>query len=432
MIRQSGGLSGEPYGWASASAVALATGMLMTAPACAQTSQGQTQELVRTMAGEIEHEPNGRVMQFGGIALYPSARVDLGYDDNVTMSPEAEISSVFTVLRPRIGLVHQTGGDRYALTYFGDLKRYRDSPADDVENHSLELAGNNVFTARNSLSWRAEITDGYDARGTTDRYEELQVLPLEPDHYRFKRAGATYAYGAQDAQGRIEADFGLSSKRYLNNRDTTRTADVDRRELALRFNYRVMPKTSLVFEVTDAQSDYTALDAGLDSSERRYLVGANWAATAATSGRVRVGRHVRDYDGWRKDYSGLGWEVSIDWRPLSYSGFNLVTARQTNDPASSLTDTNYLLSTSVSLQWTHEWSSRWSSVVELGREKAEYDEVTDLAREDEIDHFRIGVFYDLRRWMSAGLEYSSKRRDSNDSRYDYERKITGLVLQMKF
>ncbi len=67
---------------------------------------------------------------------------------------------------------------------------------------------------------------------------------------------ARTAMGQKVRKGRLEFDAFQNSKQYQNNRDSTRTADVDSRELGFRFLYRVMPKTQLVFDVRDTNFDY--------------------------------------------------------------------------------------------------------------------------------------------------------------------------------
>lgn len=375
---------------------------------------------------------DGSPLKVGGVMVYPSLGLRMGYDDNVTLAARDEIGSSFTSIRPGLAAEYADGGDRYALSYLGDFVRYQDSPEDDADNHTLRLEGSNVFTARNALNWQVTITDGFDSRGSTDRYDELDTVPAEPDHYRLNRAGGTYAYGAEGAMGRVELDAFVSNKRYLNNRDTTRTADVDQREVALRFFYRLMPKTSLVLEAGNTESDYTASGTGLDSSERRYMLGANWSATAATTGRLRFGQHTRDYKGDRDDYKGLGWEAEIDWKPRSYSTFTFSTGRRTSDPAASLTSTNFVLSTSYGLSWRHEWSGQLHTRARYEHDRAEYDKRAGRGRTDGIDTWTVGVYYDFRRWMSTGLEHTHKRRDSNDPRYDYVQRETNVVLDLKF
>ena len=207
---------------------------------------------------------------------------------------------------------------------------------------------------------------------------------------------------------------------------------MDSRELGFRFLYRIMPKTQLVFELRDANYDYRAANSGLDSTERRYLIGANWTATAATSGSLRVGRTVRDYREFRSGFSGLSWEAAINWKPLTYSRFDFTTSRGVTDPVSSLIQTNYVLTTAYGVKWTHDWKSHLRSELGWSQLRSDYDETGATQRKDRVNIYQFGVYYDFRRWMSLGLEFNQGRRDSNDPDFDYVQQRTMAVAEVKF
>lgn len=374
----------------------------------------------------------GNPLKFGSVVFYPSAALRLGYDDNVTMAASKPTSSPTRVLNTGLVADYQQQADRYTLAYNGSFFRYQSSPIDDIENHLLALRGANFVNARHALSWLLTYQDGYDPRGSTDRYRTGDGVlrdEREPDHFTRRRLGGTYSYGAEGARGRIELDAFQSAKHYRNNRESTYAADVDARELGFRFLYRVMPKTQLVFEVRDVNYDYLAANAGLDSTERRYLVGANWTATAATAGTFRVGRMDRDYREFRSDYSGLTWEAAINWKPLTYSRFDFTAMRSVTDTASTLVDTNYVLNNAVGVKWTHEWKTYLRSSLSWNHLRSDYDdEKSPNPRSDKVNIYLFGVYYDFRRWMSLGLEYSHGRRDSTDPAYDYLRQKAMAVV----
>lgn len=377
---------------------------------------------------------HGNPLKFGSVVFYPSAALRFGHDDNITLAPRNPTGSTTRVLRAGLLADYEQDGDRYLLGYDGTYNRYQSSSIDNVDNHQLTLQGNNFFTARHALSWQAIYQDGHDQRGSTDRDRVGGTVSAdrEPDHFTQWRIGGTYRYGAEGARGRIEVDAFQNAKQYRNNRDSTRTADVDSRELGFRFLYRIMPKTQLVFELRDANYDYRAANSGLDSTERRYLIGANWTATAATSGSLRVGRTVRDYREFRSGFSGLSWEAAINWKPLTYSRFDFTTSRGVTDPVSSLIQTNYVLTTAYGVKWTHDWKSHLRSELGWSQLRSDYDETGATQRKDRVNIYQFGVYYDFGRWMNLGLEFNQGRRDSNDPDFDYVQQRTMAVAEVKF
>lgn len=375
-------------------------------------------------------------LKFGSVVFYPSTALRLGYDDNVTMAASNPVRSSTRVLNAGLVADYQQQADRYTLAYNGSFIHYQSSPLDDIDNHLLALRGANFLDARHALNWLLTYEDGYDPRGSTDRHRSGDAALLaqrEPDHFTRQRLGGTYRYGAEGARGSIELDAFQSAKHYRNNRDKTLTADVDSRELGFRFLYRVMPKTQLVLELRDANYDYLSENAGLDSTERCYLIGANWTATAATTGSFRVGRMAHDYREFRSDYSGLTWEAAINWKPLTYSRFDFTAMRSVSDPVSTLVDTNFVLTSAVGVKWTHEWKYYLRSTLSWNYLLSDYDDQKSAnPRKDKVNMYHAGVYYDFRRWMSLGLEFSHGRRDSNYPAYDYLRQKSMAVLEVKF
>lgn len=398
------------------------------------TAIGQPASSAATPADNGEGSVQGNPLKFGSVIFHPTVALRHGYDDNITLAPRNTVSSTVQALRVGLLADYKQQGDRYQLGYDGTYNRYLSSPIDDIYNQQIDLQGNNFLNSRHALRWMAIYRDAYDPRGSTDRDRVggTVVSNRAPDHYAQRRIGGTYSYGVEGSQGRLEFDAFQNSKQYQNNRDSTRTADVDSRELGFRFLYRVMPKTQLVFDVRDTNFDYRAADARLDSTERKYLIGANWSATAATSGSVRVGQTVREYRDFRSGFSGFSWEAAINWKPFTYSRFDFNTSRSVVDPVSSQTYTNYVLATVYGVKWTHDWTSYVHTSFAWNHLASDYDETTSTPRRDKVNNYLAGVYYDFRRWISLGLEYSESRRDSNDSNFVYDRQRTMALIEAKF
>jgi len=375
-------------------------------------------------------EEGGRPLRFGNVNVFPMAELRWGHDDNITQAPDTKdqpaLASDIWVLNAGLTADLEHKGDRYSLQYLGAYTRYTASSLDNIDSHTLRLQGANVLNVRNAVRWEAGLVDSFDPRGSTDATMAVQA----PSHYQTYRMGGTYAYGAEGAKGRIEADAFFSTKEYKNNRETMVTADVDSTELNGRFYWRVMPKTSAVFELRYADYDYVAANAGLDSSGLQWLVGANWSATAATSGRFRIGHTSRRYDS-RADFSGSSWEGAVTWKPLTYSTFTFTTGRAISDTSSGPTGTvgDYVLGTTQGLSWTHEWRSNLRSEMSWNHTKSEY---AGVGRLDKLDVYKAGLYYDFRRWMNAGVELNYSERRSSEPNYTFDRLQSLAVVRAKF
>lgn len=394
-------------------------------PLVAAAQQGLVFSPNATASEDGRHE-----LKFGSVTVVPKAALRLGRDDNLTQAPgtpaQPVVSSAFWLADVGVTADLAYKGDRYSLEYLGAFTRYTSSSTDNTEVHNLQLQGVNVLTTRNAVRWQAGLVDGYDPRGSTD----ATTAVLVPSHFRTYRAGGTYSFGAAGAKGRLEGDAFFSTKEYLNNRAVMATADVDTTEVNGRFFWRVMPKTSAVLDVRFADFDYVAANAGLDSTSLQLLVGANWDATAATSGSFRVGHTSRRYDE-RDDFSGLSWEAGVTWKPLTYSSWTLTTGRNVTDTNSGATATvgDYVLATQFGVNWAHLWRPNLRTELAWTHVKSDY---RGILRLDKQDNLKAGVYYGFRSWLSAGFEVSQTDRRSTLPEFNFKRLQTMAVLRSDF
>jgi len=363
----------------------------------------------------------GRPLRFeNGIFVYPSATLAVGHNDNVGGDSTNEQSSKIVVLRPEVLAELKRRGDRYTLSYSGNYGHYTSSSDDDFNHHDIWLAGDNYFTTRARLGWGVGYQWRTDARGSTDRAGGND----EPDKWRAPVARLRAIYGAPGAIGRLELESSWMQKRYTNNRLSTRGSDVDISMLAGRFFYRVMPKTSLVFEARNTWSDYVLTTSTNDNSYLKLLVGARWEMTAKTTGDIRVGRAYKNYDSsTRRDPRAGTWEAGIEWSPLTYSVFRLETGQDISD---STGVGNFTESRSHNLIWNHNWASYITSSVNAGLVKTDYDGV---ARNDTTKNYGVSFFRELGYNYRAGVNWSRTKRDSTQNNLDFKRDVFMLTLE---
>lgn len=361
----------------------------------------------------------------GGIEFYAGLTSYFGYDDNVTLAnPGSARSSDYLSLRPQVSAQSRYGGDSYALTYQGDLRRYPAFDANGTNAHNLSLNVLNIFTTRASLTWAASYADVEDPLGSTDRSTSGNT----PDHHRDLSLTGTFGYGAQDARGRVEVDVGVGSKRFLNNHATTEGSDVDNTGIAGRFLYRIAPKTQLLTEVSRAHYDYQHDTSLMTNTDYRYYLGAKWEATAATTGTIKFGEQSKKFESSaRDDFNGFAWEASIRWQPLTYSTFDLVAGRAATD--SSGANVDYVQTQRNSLNWRHDWKDYLHSNASVGFQRSRY---IGSSRNDRQNSYVVGLTYDMRRWLGIGVQYEYTRRASTDDTYDYLRHLTMVRLDATF
>ena len=350
-------------------------------------------------------------IQLGSSAFFatPFVGVAAGYDDNVLLTPRLKRSSPLYVVSPGLNLDARSAHTVFQLGYQGEFGRYTDSSPDDYSNHNVTAQFDASFDRRNFLRLGGAYIRGSDPRGSTDR-----PRLGEPDKYRVVNPNFTYAFGAPDARGRVEIYGSYAEKRYLNNRAFTETADRDDRNLGGAVYLRVAPRTYAMAEARFTRIRYVQPNVN-EADERRYYAGLAWEATAATTGILKFGRLERDFVSNVPDFSGPSYEAILRWAPRTYSKFELYAERTTNESTGL---GNFIVTDAAGLNWTHEWSSFWSTGFDVRYQKDKYQ---GFDRKDDTIALGLKVGYRFRRWLTFGAEYNYIERDSTLDSSDYDR-----------
>jgi hypothetical protein len=350
--------------------------------------------------------------------IYPFLGVGVGYNDNLTGVPDDRIRSAFLVASPRVRADVKTGANTYALTYSGNYGHYFSSSANDFNEHAVIATSSNQFTARSDLEAAAFYLVKQDPGGSVDR-----SFTGTPDRWHGAGATATFGYGAPSAQGRLELDLGVTDKRYSNNREITEAFDVATWNVGARFFYRIAPKTRLLAEIRHTEYDYRLSSSPLDNSEERFLLGAAWDLTAATSGTVKLGYITKRFkQEGLDDYAGPTAEAALRWLPRTYSAVDVFAQYA---PSDSTGTGIFTVDKSVGAKWEHQWRSYFITRALGSYVKSDFQGVS---RADRISRVSIGAFFDVRSWLRLGAELSHENRNSTDGTFDFSRNVVLLTI----
>ena len=366
-------------------------------------------------------------VSLGPVSMVPTFTMQTGHDDNIFLTSTGEKSSAVTVINPTVQFIAEEGASAYKIT--ADVSRgiYHSSSNDNYTDAQLRADAHLVFDVRNKLDLLAAYVKAHEARGTgltEGANATVNSAPVELDE---KRVGATYTYGASEAQGRIVGKLSYTVRDYNNFRNLTRSRDRDTLSTGVTFYYRVMPKTSLLLEArridTDYQNDMAGI-ASLDNNEWKYLVGAEWDATAKTSGIVKAGYAQKQFsDAGRDDKGSFTWEAEVSWALRTYSVFVLRTGQELEESNSA---DSFIDSRFASLTWGHAWNDRMKTALAYDFTNEEYD-LSD--REDDTQSFSTGVSYDIRRWLTLAFDIEHVERNSNQAAFNYDNNSVFMGVQ---
>jgi len=354
----------------------------------------------------------------GAIDVIPQVTLQVAHNDNIFSEETGEIDSLITVVNPSVQLVSQRDNDAYRVT--AGLKRgvYANSSSDNYVDQSLSAEAILELNSRNRLNLTAAYEKAHEDRGSNNA-----ATGDKPSRYSDKSLSATYLFGARGAKGNVELYASYLDHQYDNFEALNAGRERDNLRLDATLFYRVAPKTKLLFQARQEEIDYDLSTSVRDNTERKYLVGVAWDATAKTSGSAKFGYSEKDYDSdVREDQDGASWEVNVAWAPRSYSTFDLMTSQEYEEGsgAEDAIDTETL-----SLAWNHSWNERIGTEAMVSFMVEDY---IGLSREDETNTLKFGVNYDLERWLSLNLAYTHTDRDSDILGESMEQNLFMLTL----
>ena len=358
----------------------------------------------------------------GPLELTPQVALETYHDDNFLRSSDAAISSMVTKVSPQVEAMLSSNSTTLSAKYAVDDFAYSASSSDDATDHVVDLSLGHEFYARNRVSVSAYYFDGHEERGKGlsqgSIASDIDVIEYTQDNLQIG-----YELGGLGANGRLALSFEQQNYEYQNERSLTRVRDREQQNLTATFYWDLGSKLELLAELRNTDNEYDYFnpesDLGtLDSEQTDYYLGAEWQATAKTTGAFRVGRYDRSYDSSaRQDSSGNSWDAWVEWKPLERATVTLRTGRASRESTSV---GNFIDAQDHSVNWVHQLSGRDSFTLNFA---AGTDSYEGSEREEDRNTFSLSYERELNRWLKLAVGYRYGERDSSSDSNDYEQNI---------
>lgn len=368
-------------------------------------------------------------IEFGPLQLTPLVSAEVYHDDNFLRSSDQAISSLVTKLSPQVALQMDSAQTQLLANYRLDDFAYSASSSDDATDHVIDANLAHEFNARNRIELSLYYFDGHEERGKGlsqgSLASDVEVIEYTQDNLR-----VSYELGGLGANGRLALAFEQQDYEYQNERGLTRVRDREQENLTATFYWNLTAKLELLAEMRDTANNYDYFNpestlGTLDSEQTDYYLGAQWQATAKTSGALRVGRYDRNYDSSaRQDSSGSSWEAWVEWQPVQRATVTLRSGRASRE---STGVGNFIDAEDHSFNWRHQLSGRDSFTLELAAGKDSYE---GSDREDDRSTFALSYERELQRWLTVAVGYRYGERDSSVDSNDYEQNIGFVRLSL--
>jgi polysaccharide biosynthesis protein VpsM len=200
------------------------------------------------------------------------------------------------------------------------------------------------------------------------------------------------------------------------------------------FNYSM--KTSFYLQYQYITLDYDSAE--YQDNEQNYIYGGvHWISTEKISFDLKAGYQQRDYNNERidttynsDDNTTIALELSTLYQFSMKTGISLDLSHKFEESDSSLALGKTVFA--GDFNYYQELTERLQGVLVLGYENADYNQMVDQPREDDLYEIRPALQYTFREWLMTELAYSYRERDSTDDLFDYKTNTFYLSLNSAF
>lgn len=376
-------------------------------------------------------------IHYGQLALHPFYQLVEEYDSNIYLAPRGRRGSFITknelaleAVLPWHRLHSLTGG------YGFEAHNYTtDSRANDTINQTAHL--DYLYTGAYGLTFRA--ADRY--LNTTDQASS-QLVERDRRWVNVAEAGLDYdpergyLAGGVDASQTVNKYLGAVRARQLN-RYTQRAG--------FNVGYKVQPKTKLYVSYHRSVTHYTVHrePGGQDKNNKSHDFAAGLSGVVApkVTGQVEAGMAYREYDeaplgGVTRVTRNVTVATNVTWKPTDRTDVILSLTRLLEE---SISDSNrFYISNSATLDIKHKLPRKFSVGVNgaFGLDKYPDTQAIGTTRGDRRDDIYQGgawITYDIQAWLTTGLSYVFRERNSTFSGdFNYQDQRTALNLALKF
>lgn len=405
-------------------------------------------------ASSFDEERQDQSIPVAGTLITPIFKFQQRYDSNVLSAKTDEINSWLTIFQPSVKLTKEFGEfgkHNLELDWVFTHGAYHATPNDSYNDHELTGKLNYEINLRHRLMFQAGYIDAHEERGSRFSIGIGSQL-IEPDRYDQIFGGVQYTFGAPSADMRLELELGYLDNNYrsvfeenVNTNvltDVNATRDRTTAKYGGTFYYKIGSSTDLTVEAWNSaiNYDYTAIASEeLSSIESQVLFGAQWEATALTTGFAKIGYKEKDFKlSTRDSFYAVEWEAEILWEPKTYSKVTFSTGRTTeetngegfffDDQFQGLADV--IEGTLNSIEWKHEWKDRLSSKITYAVYKDIYKGSTGTVRIDHNSGISAALYYDMNYWLSFSLDYTVNERESTREFLVYDRQLATLGVRI--
>ncbi len=361
-----------------------------------------------------------------GLNVIPSLSINYKHDNNVTNAQTNPQASNVIEIMPALRIEGQKYHTKFTFGYEGNQSLYSENADNNYTDHQLQVGLNRAANHRHQFSISYQFNLSHDAVNTGISEGNEQVTA--PIRFYTQQVALSYVYGSQSSQARLKPRFSVNNKRYdENNASYTPMADLNEYNYGLAFYYHIGASLNVLLDISNRVTNYQGTANNKDSHNSLLYTGIHWDLSGKTQGIVKIGyEEINFADSNRAPQANPSWDIGINWRPKTYSTFNINASQKI---INAVTGTDSIEANHKSISWDHTWRYNLSSSLAYQYLNETYQH---SAREDESNTINIALSYQLRYWLAFGLSYEHQRKSSSEVHLGYDKNIYGLTSSLVF
>lgn len=353
---------------------------------------------------------------------------ELSYDDNIYLTDGNEKDSFISSTQAGIAYKNPIAGTGLNLsaTGMGGYNAYTEKNSKNgfwngyadvnLSNDLVRIGDSFLYTsdpANSELTQRAK------------RYNNNAYLSARTSREKMFGVGVTANYSYDHY---IDKDYSKLNRARLN--------------AGAQVFWNISAKTSAFVEYVYTNIDYEHrtdgnLGGSFNNSHGDILaVGIDGKIAPKIDGIAKLTYTMRDYGVDAPNYSSyedlLGYYVALEWNPTAKNKIRLSGERKFEETA--YDNNRYFADTLVSLYGSHKLNDKLTLGLTLAYENMDYSRENNqgVKRNDDLYTVRPNIDYQFKEWLSAGIWYQWRTRNSNVRGADYDSNKAGVFVKAIF
>ena len=374
------------------------------------------------LGGVPKPEFNGQGYPIGSFRVLPVLAVENTYNDNIFVSSATEEGDYVVSIIPALGIESTWERHFVSLGVFGKIDRYATFSAENSEEYGVAATGR--FDLSGGSSVVTELNLGRTTIGRANTENTGRTDPEQLDFLNFD-----FSYRHEFSRFRLDIDPFVGVRDYVESQD----ADRDRIQYggSPRIWYRFSPALSVFVEPGIKVIDYDQKvdDTGVERSSLTLqgFVGARFDFSSLITGKISVGAVHLDFDEPSFDaFTTVGVRGTVSWHVTPLTRVDARVVRRVSPTITAGASSKIQTSGRIGISHALRTDILFSIEGTYFRE-----EFKQLGRDDDNYRIRVGAEYLFNKFVSVGLGYRFRIRDSNVPVEDFTRNVFTLAIELR-